>query len=74
MRDPAKGLRKQLKTHKEKLEAYKSDPDKFDNKGFLKNADPARREKIIKSRIKNLEKQIEAFEQQIEEIESGEGN
>ncbi len=60
-----KGLQKQLDKHLKKLEDYKANPDKFDNKGFLKGASPERRQKIIESRIQKLERQIGNFRNQI---------
>ena len=69
--DPAKGLRDQLDAHRQKLADYKANPDAFDNKGFLKNASPELREKIINARIRKLENQIKNFENQIKAIEGG---
>ena len=63
-----KGLRKQLEAHKKKLADYINNPDAFDNKGFLKNADKALRQKIITSRIKSLQCQIDNFQRQINRI------
>jgi RHS repeat-associated protein len=64
----SKGLQKNADKHKEKLEAFKKDPDKYDNKGHLKNAgsDTAKREKIIESRIRKLERDIKQYEKQAE--------
>lgn len=62
-----KGLQKQLESHLKKLDDYKANPDQFDNKGFLKDASPELRQKIIDGRIRNLEKQIENFRRQIEQ-------
>jgi hypothetical protein len=69
--DPCPGLRKQLQDHMKKLEDYKADPDKWDNNGFLKNASPERRKKIIEGRIRNLEQQIENFRRQVENAGGG---
>jgi RHS repeat-associated protein len=66
-RKKLQGLRKQLKLHKKKLKQYRKNPDLADNKGLLKNADPERRKRIIEGRIKNLEKQINNFKNQIKE-------
>ncbi|MBO6517975.1 MAG: hypothetical protein JJ975_15660 [Bacteroidia bacterium] len=67
-----RGLKEQLKIHKKKLKEYKKNPDKFDNKDFLKNApDDATREKIINGRIESLENQIKTFEKDIRDIKSG---
>ena len=63
------GLDKQIERHQEKLEQYKSDPGRYDNKGFLTDASPELREKIIDSRIRSLEKQIDNFRSQKERAE-----
>ncbi len=62
------GLKKQVEIHKKRLADYKKNPDAFDNKGFLKNAPPERRKKIIETRIRNLENQIKDFEKQIDNL------
>lgn len=63
-----RGLEKQLEAHERELEEFKKDPDRFDNKGFLKDAEsPEQRQKIIDGRIRNLERQTENFRRQIEE-------
>jgi hypothetical protein len=69
--DPAKGLREQLDSHRKKLAEYRSNPDAFDNKGFLKSATPELRARIIEGRIRRLEGQIKNFEDQIRQIEGG---
>lgn len=52
--------------HIKKLEEYKKDPSKFDNKGHLKNApDP---QKVIDGRIRHLEKEIKNFDKQIDDL------
>jgi hypothetical protein len=57
--EDTRGLEKQLQAHEQRLEDYKRDPDQFDNKGFLRDAQsPEQRQKIIDSRIRNLERQI----------------
>jgi hypothetical protein len=49
-----------------KLEEYKADPYKFDNKGFLKNAPNDQvRQKIISGRIEHLESEIKTFYENI---------
>ncbi|MFN2495946.1 MAG: hypothetical protein ABR608_08575 [Pseudonocardiaceae bacterium] len=54
---------KRIADHKDKLEAYRADPDKFDHKGILKNAPNEEvRQQIIDGRIKHLEKEIQAFQ------------
>lgn len=58
-----------IKEHKEKLEAYKKNPDAYDNQGLLKNApSPEIREKIIQGRIKQLEKQIKKQQGELDKI------
>ena len=62
-------MNKNIKEHEIKLEEYKQNPDKFDNKGFLKNAPTNEiREKIIQGRIKHLEDEIKNFEEQINQL------
>jgi hypothetical protein len=57
-----RGLERQLAEHERKLAEYKANPEAHDNKGFLKNAPSEEaRNKIIKSRIRNLEGQIDNF-------------
>lgn len=65
------GLEEQVELHRKKLEDYRKDPDAFDNKGFLTNATPEVREKIISARIRSLENQIDTFIKDIEAIKSG---
>ena len=47
-----------INQHEAKLEAYKKNPDLYDNKGLLQNVAPVLRDKIIQGRIKALQKQI----------------
>jgi len=48
------------------LEQYKTDPYKFDNKGFLKNAPNEQvRQNIINGRIEHLESEIKTFYENI---------
>ncbi|MFO0579732.1 MAG: hypothetical protein U1A78_37640 [Polyangia bacterium] len=58
--------------HIQKLEAYKANPDAFDNQGYLRNAPSAEvRDKIIRQRIKHLEGEIRNFDQQIQRARQG---
>ena len=57
---------KLIQEHKAKLQDYINNPDAYDNLGLLKNGSPEVRQKIIDSRIKALEKQIQ---NQIGELE-----
>lgn len=69
----ARGIRsltKNIEEHTQKLEDYKSNPDAFDNKGFLKNASPEIREKIIDGRIRHLEREIKEFKSQLQALQS----
>ncbi|TAA43489.1 RHS repeat domain-containing protein [Pseudoxanthomonas winnipegensis] len=61
---PCEGLLRQLREHERKLREYRSDPMKYDNKGFLRNAPPNIKENIIDGRIRNLENQINNFRKQ----------
>ena len=58
-----KGLENQVKEHREKLNDYRSNPDKYDNKGHLSNAweNIPLRIKIITSRAIKLIEQINTF-------------
>lgn len=51
--------------HTEKLEQYRLDPMKFDNKGTLQNASKEEQNKIITGRINKLEKEIQKFRDEI---------
>jgi RHS repeat-associated protein len=66
-KDPCKGLADQLAAHQKKLADYMANPDAFDNLGFLKNATLLNRWAIINGRIRNLRKQIENFQKQLDE-------
>ena len=61
---PCKGLYDQWKDHERKLREYMSNPDAYDNKGFLTYASPELRQRIINGRIRELKKQIENFRNQ----------
>ncbi len=60
------GLLKQLRKHEKKLQDFKTNPGIFDNKGFLANAAPDLRKKIVDGRINKLERQIKNFRKQYE--------
>ena len=63
-----------MANHQQKLEAYKANPDAFDNKGFLKNAPtPQIRQNIIDARIRHLEGEIKNFQNQIDAAKQGGG-
>lgn len=58
--------------HQVKLDAYRANPDAFDNQGFLKNApSDAVRQRIIDGRIRHLEQEIKTFQDQIRKIMGG---
>ncbi|RSB20964.1 hypothetical protein EGK68_26225 [Enterobacter cloacae] len=56
------------------MNAYKRNPDAYDNRGFLKDAKDAKddkmRKSIIDGRIKHLEKEIKAFQNDIDKIKN----
>jgi len=55
--------------HQKKLADYMNNPDAFDNQGLLKNAPtPDIRQKIIDGRIRHLQQEIKAFQDQIDQI------
>jgi len=62
-----RGYLRQLRKHEEKPRLYRANPDAHDNLGFSKGADAlglaALRKRIIQTRIRNVEKQIENFRQ-----------
>jgi hypothetical protein len=67
-----RGLQKQLDIHLKKLDDFRANPDKFDNKGFLRDAPSQEiRDQIIEGRIRSLEKQIDNFRRQIEQAGGG---
>ncbi|MBC3219283.1 VENN motif pre-toxin domain-containing protein, partial [Serratia fonticola] len=69
-----RSLEEQIREHEAKLDAYKKDPDAFDNKGHLKNApNDEVRQRIIDGRIRHLEHEIETFNKNINEIKNGKG-
>jgi len=62
-------LKQRIKEHRVKLDEYKQNPYKFDNKELLKNAPNDKiRDRIINGRIKHLENEIKAFEKQIKKL------
>lgn len=65
----AKSNYKRMAEHIDKLEKYKQNPLKHDNLGLLKSAPSEQvRQKIIQSRIAHLEKEIQAFYNNIVKI------
>ncbi len=60
-------LSERLEEHVQKLAEFIQDPDKFDNKNYLKNA-PHRRDEIINRRVAGLNHEIREFRSQIEAI------
>lgn len=55
--------------HQAKLDAYRANPDAFDNEGRLKNAPtPEIRQRIIDGRIKHLQKEIDGFNKQVDNL------
>ena len=65
----SKSQYKQMTEHIDKLEKYKSNPLKYDNKGHLANApNDAVRQRIIDGRINHLETEIKTFYDNIVKI------
>jgi hypothetical protein len=65
-------LQQRIVEHQQKLSDYIRNPDAFDNLGFLKNAPtPEIRERIIQGRINHLNQEINAFQNQINQILQG---
>ena len=70
-----RSLLKRIKEHEQKLEAFKANPEAFDNKGFLRNAPNEEiRQKIINQRIRHLEQEIRTFNKNINDIIDNGGN
>jgi hypothetical protein len=67
-RSGIRSLGRQIEEHTQKLEAYKANPDAFDNLGKLKNASPEIRQKIINGRIRKLEGEIQKFRNEIDKL------
>lgn len=64
-----RSLESQIKVHRQKLDAYKANPDSFGNKDFLKNApSQAVRDQIIRGRLQHLQGELDIFRKQIEQI------
>lgn len=69
-----RSLEQRLVEHQNKLDAFRKNPDAFDNKGFLKNAPSQEvRDRIIQGRVNHLEQEIRNFQQQIERLRGGGG-
>ena len=65
-------LQRQVAAHTEKLEAYRANPDAFDNLGYLERApSPEIRQRIIDGRINHLETEIRGFQDQIDKLLGG---
>jgi predicted RNase H-like nuclease (RuvC/YqgF family) len=64
-----RSLEKQINLHEEKIQSYIENPDSHDNKGFLANANEVLRNKIIESRIRNLQNEIKKFQNEINKLQ-----
>ena len=65
-------LQQRVAEHQKKLADFVKNPDAFDNKGLLKNApSPEIRQKIIEGRVRHLQTEIKAFQDQINKILGG---
>ena len=70
-RKSIRSLKKRAAEHRQKLEDYIANPDKCDHRGFLKNENTSElREKIIRTRVNNLKRQIDTFEKDIDAIKN----
>jgi hypothetical protein len=66
----ANSLRQRAREHVEKLDDYRADPFKFDNQGYLaRNPDPLIQQKIINSRIRHLQQEIDNWNNQADALE-----
>lgn len=67
-----RSLERNLVEHEKKLADYKRDPYAYDNKGLLKAAPSDEvRQQIIQGRIRHLETEINAFQENIRKIIGG---
>lgn len=66
-----RSLQKRLDEHREKLAAYRANPDAYDNKGILAGASPEVRQRIIEGRVRHLEQEIANFQNQINALRGG---
>lgn len=61
-----RNLKKQIDKHADKLNEYIKNPDKYDNRNMLRNAQSnAQRENIIRNRVKSLVDEMDRFQQGI---------
>jgi hypothetical protein len=71
-RRSVRSLEKRLIEHREKLDAYREDPDAFDNENLLRDAPSEEiRERIIRGRIRHLEQEISSFAEQLRKLLGG---
>lgn len=68
-KDPCAKLKRRLREHEAKLEAYRADPKAFDHEGRLGHS-PERDRRIIDGRIRHLEQEIRTFKKNIAECEA----
>jgi len=72
LRKSVKSWTERAREHRAKLDAYRRDPDAFDNRGILKNAPtPEIRQSIIEGRIRHLETEIANFDKLVAEALGG---
>lgn len=65
----ARSLLARIQEHQQKLDAYRADPAAYDNQGLLKNAPSDEiRQRIIAGRVRHLEAEIKAFQNQVAEL------
>ena len=64
-----RSYKRRISEHKQKITTYKTNPDSFDNKGFLRDApNDEIRKQIINGRIKHLKNEIRVFKKNIKKI------
>lgn len=67
-----RSLQSQVEAHTAKLDDYMASPDAYDNQGLLARApSPQIRQRIIDGRIRHLQTEIKAFQDQITKIQGG---
>ena len=61
-----------MEDHTTKLNAYKVDPDAYDNQGLLaRTPSPEIRQRIIDGRVRHLQTEISGFQDQIDKLLGG---
>lgn len=66
-----RSLQKRVADHQQKLDSYRANPEASDHLGLLDDCSPEVRARIIAGRIRHLEGEIRAFQDQINALSNG---